>query len=457
MSGLTEAGFSAKRLPELKTDIEGRLQEAFGDPDLREESIYGQLTGIQSELFALLWSLSEDVYGSQYPDTATGNSLDLVCSLTGVIRIPATPTQVTALAYGEPGTVLLAGRITRNPRTGHDYRTLDDVTISTDHARDVTININSVVDEVYTVTIDGADYTFPAFENTEAEILEGLEAAIVRPGISASAVDGGIRILSEQAFSIGVTSNIDVLEIGVEVPMLAVEVGPKLLPSGALTEIVTAVSGWSRVTNPDPGITGTNRETDAQLRARRERSIQITATNTLDAITARLLQTPLVTDVRVYENTGIETDATGTPRQHIWVVVEGGTDQDVAQTIYNTRAGGIGMRGDELVDVISPQTGRAYPVSFDRPTYQDVEILVIYTALPGAGPSVEQRIINALTAKTFRIGDPVIYSRMFGLITCEVPNVQIDDMTIDSQRVNITVAPNEKVRFLANRIRVERQ
>ena len=457
MSGLTPAGFTAKRLPELKTDIEGRLREAFGDPDLREESIYGQLTGIQAELFALLWSLSEDVYGSQYPDTATGNSLDLVCSLTGVVRIPATPTQVTALAFGEPGTVLLAGRSARNPRTGDTFRSTEDVTISLDSARDVTIGLNAVLDEVYTVTIGGTDYTFSAGGNTEAEILDGLAAAIVRPGVTADVDDAGVRIISDQPIAFAVTSNIDVLEVGADVPMLAVEVGPKLLPVGALTEIVTAVSGWSRVTNLDPGITGTNRETDAQLRARRERSIQITATNTLDAITARLLQTPLVTDVRVYENTGVETDATGTPRQHIWVVVEGGADQDVAQTIYNARAGGIGLRGEELVEVISPQTGRSYPVFFDRPTYQDVEILVIYTALPGAGLGVEQRITDALTAKTFRIGDPVIYSRMFGLITCDVPNVQIDDLTIASQRGNITVAPNEKIRFLANRIRVERQ
>ena len=166
MSGLTEAGFSAKRLPELKTDIEGRLVEAFGDPDLREEGIYGQLVGIQSELLALLWQLSEDVYGSQYPDTATGNSLDLVCSLTGVIRIPATPTQATAIAYGQPGTILLAGRTARNPRTAETYRSTGDVTLSLASARVALISVETVEDGAYTVTIDGADFTFTASDNT---------------------------------------------------------------------------------------------------------------------------------------------------------------------------------------------------------------------------------------------------------------------------------------------------
>lgn len=457
MSGLTEAGFSAKRLPELKTDIETRLVEAFGDPDLREEGIYGQLVGIQSELLALLWQLSEDVYGSQYPDTATGNSLDLVCSLTGVIRIPATPTQATAIAYGLPGTILLAGRTARNPRTAETYRSTGDVTLSLDAARVALIGVETVEDGAYTVTIDGADFTFTASDNTAAEILAGLSSAILRVGVASEVEDTGLRISSDDPAAFEFSANLDVLEVGSEVPMLATETGTKLLPVGALTEIVTAVSGWSRVSNIEPGITGTNRETDSQLRARRERSIQITATNTLDAITARLLQTPLVADVRLYENTGAVTDENGTPRQHIWAIVEGGSDDDVALTIYNARAGGIGMRGNETVEVISPETGRAYPVQFDRPRYRDVEISVIYTPLPGAGPMIEQRIIDAITARVFRIGDPVIYSRMYGLITCAVANIQIDDLTVSSTRSNVIVAPDEKVRFLANRIRVERQ
>jgi len=275
--------------------------------------------------------------------------------------------------------------------------------------------------------------------------------------VASEVEDTGLRISSDDPAAFEFSANLDVLEVGSEVPMLATETGTKLLPVGALTEIVTAVSGWSRVSNIEPGITGTNRETDSQLRARRERSIQITATNTLDAITARLLQTPLVADVRLYENTGAVTDENGTPRQHIWAIVEGGSDDDVALTIYNARAGGIGMRGNETVEVISPETGRAYPVQFDRPRYQDVEISVIYTPLPGAGPMIEQRIIDAITARVFRIGDPVIYSRMSGLITFEVANIQIDVLTVSGARSNVIVAPDEKVRFLANRIRVERQ
>ena len=122
MSGLTPEGFQAKRLPDVKADLEARLVDAFGDPDLREESVFGQLVGIHSELAALLWALAEDVYASQYPDTATGVSLDHVASLTGIVRIPATPTQVNAVAYGTPNTFLPAGREAENPRTDDVYR-----------------------------------------------------------------------------------------------------------------------------------------------------------------------------------------------------------------------------------------------------------------------------------------------------------------------------------------------
>lgn len=458
---ITAEGFRPRRLPEIKANIEADISEAFGDPDLRAESVWGQQIGIYSELHALIWQLAEDVYFSQYPDTATGVSLDHVCSLTGVVRIPATPTQVIATAYGDIGTRLLAGREAANARTGDVYRSTQERTISAADAVEATITIATVGTGAYTVTLDGIGYTFAAGSgDDEGDILAGLQSAINASGVTVEVVDSTLILVVgnpvTDTLGLSVTTNLTIAEAGVNVPMLAVESGAKLLPAGDLSEIRTPVAGWTRIENLDEGIIGTDRETDSALRARRQRSIQITATNTLDAITARLRQTPLVTDLRVYENTGIDVDENGTPRQHIWAIVEGGSEQDVARTIYNARSGGVGTRGNTSVDVISPETGRSYPVKFDRPRYQDVEISIIYTLLPGAGPAVDQRIINALTAKSFRIGDPVIYSQMFGLITCEAPNVQIDYLTVSSQRNNVVVAADEKVRFLADRIRVER-
>ena len=48
--------------------------------------------------------------------------------------------------------------------------------------------------------------------------------------------------------------------------------------------IVTPIVGWTSVTNNEPGVIGIIRETDTQLRARRERSVIRTGTSTAEAI-----------------------------------------------------------------------------------------------------------------------------------------------------------------------------
>lgn len=457
---LTPEGFKPRRLAEIKADIEAEISEAFGDPDLRAESIWGQQIGIYSELQALMWQLAEDVYLSQYPDTATGVSLDHVASLTGIVRIPATPTQVTATAYGDLGVRLLAGREAANGRTGDVYRSTSEVRINATDAVEATVEVATVAAGAYTVTLGGVGYTFTAgASDDESAILAGLQAAVTADGVTAAVADSTLVLTVDDpvndTLNVSVTSNLTIAEAGVNVPMLAVVNGAQLLPSGDLSEIRTPVAGWDRVGNLDEGIVGNNRETDSDLRARRQKSIQITATNTLDAITARLRQTPLVTDLIVYENNGIETNNIGVPRQHIWAIVEGGDDDAIAQVIYDTRAGGIGMKGDLEVLVRSPESGRDYPINFDRPRYVEPDIVVQFTALDGAPSDIPGAIKAALSDKTFIIGESIIYSRLYGIITCEVPGVQIDDLVVKSQRSNIAVDPDQKVRFLASRITAE--
>ena len=454
MSGLTPEGFQAKRLPDVKADLEARLVEAFGDPDLREESVYGQLVGIQSELAALLWALAEEVYASQYPDTATGVSLDHVASLTGVVRIPATPTQVDAVAYGDPNTLLPSGREAENPRTSDVYRSFADVTISNEAAVHAVIVVDTVEDGDYTITVDGVDYTFAASGDTEQQILTGLNGALASAGVTRDLDASALTITRDAAMDISLSGNLEFAEVGTILPMQAVEVGAKLLPVNALTEIMTPVTGWERVDNLQPGVTGTNRETDAQLRARRERSTRILGRQTLPAIEARLRAIDLVQDVSLTANDGEVTDAFGTPRQHVWAVVEGGEAQDIGEVLFSTVAAGIGYRGNELVVVESDVTGKEYEVRFDRPTFIDPDVTVEYERLSNFPSDGEDRIIAALTGKVLRLGEKLVTSRLYTPVNT-VQGVQIDLLEVDAGSgpvSRIEPAPNERVRLMAGNI-----
>ena len=141
MYGLTDSGFSIKRLPVIKEEIEANLRNRINQNiDLRAESLFGQFVGLESELAAIFWEVLQDIYLSQYPDYATGNSLDYAVSINGVTRIEATPTSVNAVCYGVSETILTAGREAKNSRTNDIYRSTTDTTISRLNAVECTIS-----------------------------------------------------------------------------------------------------------------------------------------------------------------------------------------------------------------------------------------------------------------------------------------------------------------------------
>ena len=456
MTGITPQGFVGLRLPEIKADIEQRLTTAFGQIDLREESIFGQQVGIHSELDAILWQLAEDVYNSQYPDTASGISLDYAVSLNNVTRIPATPTTVSAVVYGLRGTVLPVGREASNPSTGDVYRTSQAVTISLTNAVYAAISVVAAAEQPYTITINSVPYTYTGEPgDTAQDILQGLFTALSSSAVvTRTIVTGSLRLAAVSASAaITITTNLTTTEVGTPASFAAIDTGAKLLPVGALSRIETPVSGWARVTNLVEGETGTDRETDGELRIRREQSIQLTATNTLDAIVSRLLQIAGVTDQSVLQNTGTTTDPDGTPPQHVWAVVEGGDDNEIAQVLFEAVAGGIGLRGAQEVTVTSEITQREYIMKFDRPTYVEPVIVVEYLPLAGFPQNGEQLIIDALVTQVYGIGETLVYSRLYTPINT-VPGVQIESLTVNAGAANITADGDEKIRLLAANITV---
>ena len=110
--GITEDGFRAKRLEDIKNEVEASLREAFGDSiNLLPSSVLGQIVGIQSEREAAVWELAESVYNSQYPLTAEGTTLDNVVSITGLTRQPGVKSRATLQFFGTPGTIVPAGSV----------------------------------------------------------------------------------------------------------------------------------------------------------------------------------------------------------------------------------------------------------------------------------------------------------------------------------------------------------
>lgn len=136
---------------------------------------------------------------------------------------------------------------------------------------------------------------------------------------------------------------------------------------GTITNQVTTVLGVVSVNNSTaPTTLGTEQETDAQFRVRRERSTEKRGLNNIDSMLSQILDLDGVSDATTWVNNTEETDSTGTLPGHIWVIVEGGANSDIANVIY-TNACGRGMRGAVEVD-ITAVSGQIFQVHFSRPT-----------------------------------------------------------------------------------------
>lgn len=158
----------------------------------------------------------------------------------------------------------------------------------------------------------------------------------------------------------------------------AQEVGAIEVLPNTITNMVSIVGNVSGVNNPAvPYIVGQEGETDANFNIRFNKSRALGATGQDDGLLAQLLNINLVTGAYVHDNRTNVTDSTGTAAHTVWCIVEGGTNSDIAETIYANLTAGCGMRGTVSVDV-TKSNGKKETINFDRPSYQDLYIKFSY-------------------------------------------------------------------------------
>lgn len=130
MAGVTVNGFEKKTLEDVKGEVESSLK-ADVSPSLNFQVTgpLGQLLNIFSDKIREAWDLAQAIYRSLYPDTASGDALDNIASLTGVIRLAAKSSEVTVTCTGTPSTFLPAGRVVKVASVGDRFQSIADATI----------------------------------------------------------------------------------------------------------------------------------------------------------------------------------------------------------------------------------------------------------------------------------------------------------------------------------------
>ena len=179
----------------------------------------------------------------------------------------------------------------------------------------------------------------------------------------------------------------------VEVTAMSVQPGTVYASAGMVNSIVSAIGGWTSVTNAAASTMGSAEETDAEVRSRIRTSLSGKSVEVMDALREALAAIQYILKVKVVENSSNSTDANGIPAHSIAVVAQGGSSDEIARTIYRKKAPGIGTAGTTSVQVTDEQGG-THTISFYRASVQACSPTITVVARSGFNESAVREAIQ---------------------------------------------------------------
>ena len=243
----------------------------------------------------------------------------------------------------------------------------------------------------------------------------------------------------------------------------ATETGPIIALSGTITELVSQVSGIDSVTNLNDATIGRDIESDGDARIRRFRSVALASTSLTDSVKSAVANLENGINVKAYENKTNATNSDGIPAHSLAVVVVGGDDTEIAQTILQKMS--LGGTFGSTTETVQDSQGNDVDISFSRP--DDVEIYIEmdvrkFSDYPGDGDDqIKANIIEYFENNPdtrLLIGEDVIYSSLFCPIM-SVGGMSVTDLTIGTSasptgKVDISIGFDEIANFDTSRITI---
>lgn len=268
----------------------------------------------------------------------------------------------------------------------------------------------------------------------------GLAGTIIPAGARAQDATSGQIYTSQSIATIGGGGS-------VVVAFACVNTGPIACGVGDLSIIYQQIPGWDTISNSSEGVLGNNVESRADFEFRRQQSVQGNATGIAGAVMGAVFNVNNVTDVYAYNNnTGSSQTVQGVTiaASSIYVCVNGGADQDVAQAILSKIGGGCAMTGSTSVTALDNNplyvTPPSYTIKFQRPASQPIIFAVTLKNNAGVpsnvGTLVDNAIINAFAGadggSRARIGSTIFASRFYAGIAALGTWAEIESVLVGS-------------------------
>jgi uncharacterized phage protein gp47/JayE len=195
------------------------------------------------------------------------------------------------------------------------------------------------------------------------------------------------------------------------------------LPAGSTFMSIEILEGVDTMTLDADITTAKSEETDGDLRIRYELAVNTLHNSSLAGILGEVRKVEGVSMASGSENvTDTDDPVTGIPPHSFEVVVNGGTDNDVAQSIFNIKPAGIRSHGDVIVDI--PFEGLIHQVAFSRfnllPVFFTLTVVTDPNTVP---PDIEAQV--KLKIQEYIAEEEVIkWYELSSFLSQEIPSIE---------------------------------
>lgn len=444
MAGLTKDGLVIARYPEIVERVQ-KVQEQEISPIVAKgaDSAIGEHTHIFSDEIAAVYELMEAVNRNFDPAYAEGKNLDDLGSLIGIERLGEEKSFGVVRVSCLDGVTFPVGSVFRSSVTGRRFKTSASFIATTSLCYSCEYSVAQVLDSTtYTININTGVYSYTSDGTAlESEILAGLQADIngdSNATYTASVVGSRLIITSDTDDEIVVFSDTYLkAEVAVkDIIVYSVEYGPIVALAGTVTELVSPIDGVLSVTNLSDFILGRLKETDEEFRQRFFLSGGREGKATYASMLGVLGDLDGVSLVKIEENDTETTNGDGLPPNSFEVIIQGGSDAEIAAAIWETKPLSIPSHGSTSTNHID-STGVQRTVKHTRPTALNLALRFTYSE--SAEESLPDNATDLMASQALLFinnlgpGVDVIPKKLTGPIYTNVPGV--DELIIDIQEI----------------------
>jgi uncharacterized phage protein gp47/JayE len=389
MAGFSAEGLVIPRQPEVVADlIADEKIQIHPNVNTNPDEFLGQFNNVLANSLRLAYEYLEAAYSQTRLSSAVGRGLDEIGITKGISRLLASPSSVDIVLEGINDIYIPSNSLVEDRSTKQRYLTTAAKRILNLSCISIVVNITtSAPSTAFTITINGTPYTRSTPGSgvnmtTTLGLLAGdINTAAI--GVTASSTASSVTIVSNTSTNFELTTN-----SSFSYGTVKSKVNAQSLLKGSVTAatpgdwaILSPIPGWQK-TSPIMStlVTGRDDELDEDYRIRIRTSDGSGGKGTTRAVRIALENTAGVTHVAVEENTTAATVG-GIPPYTIHCVVDGGADQDIAKTIWETKGCTTPMLGSQTI-VYVDENSIPRTVKFDRPTAVDIDVRITYVPYP---------------------------------------------------------------------------